>query len=82
MEREELVEKFDVIVETCISGNRVYDICDIDEYFYKEAKRVLDLHFNKGYKAFYGAKWIDNGLIYTHKLNEKGEFEPIEDNGK
>lgn len=26
----------------------------------------------------YGAKWTPNGLIYTHKMNERGEFEEIE----
>ncbi len=25
----------------------------------------------------YKAKWTANGLIYTHKMNEKGEFEEI-----
>lgn len=77
MEREELAEMFDVVVETCLSGNRVHNICDIDEHFYKEVKRVMDIDFNKGNKAFYGAKWTANGLIYTHKMNAKGEFEEI-----
>lgn len=26
----------------------------------------------------YGAKWTSMGLIYTHKMNERGEFEEIE----
>ena len=79
MEREEIAKMFDVIVEICISGNRVYDVCELDDDFYKETKQVLEMPFNKGYKAFYGAKWTNKGLIYTHKLNEKYEFEPIED---
>ena len=70
-------ELCDSIVETCISGNRVYDICEFDDMFKNMAiqKKYTNIAVNLNYKCFYGAIWTNKGLIYVAKMNESGELE-------
>ena len=57
---EDLCDEFIMINNSCFTKPQIIDVTTLDMY--------------KG-ETIYGAIWVDKGLIYVAKMNEKGEFE-------
>lgn len=69
--------------EILLSVDSEHNIVGSFDKIYEEDKEIAQWYMEKvksPSEEIYKAKWTANGLIYTHKMNAKGEFEPIEHN--